>query len=147
MKQEAGSCLKLRAKVFDELRERLAAVADPVLVFESQLRSGLAEARNKKQRIVAEAAASAGSVDDFAAPFGFTDDRLRIGFASQQYGHANIVCAAIVRAAKRLQQLRVIVVVCRGASGKPRGMYSRRSGERVNTKPGVVGERGQSAQA
>ena len=76
-------------------RERLPAMTDAIFIIRAELGAGLAQRRYEKKRIVTETTAAARTASDFAMPFCFADDGLRVAGAARQNNHAIVMRFAV----------------------------------------------------
>src|SRR5260221_1300222 len=144
-----------RSDTLPQLREqppqRLAAVADEILLLGIELGGGLAEIPQEKMRVVAESVRSAGLRDDLARPASFGDDRLGILRVAQENDHAVIVSAAVVLVGEQLHELFVVARILHFAPGRrarrrlpgeSRRVHAGLSAERPHANARIIGEGG-----
>src|SRR5260221_6305912 len=131
-----------RSDTLPQLREqppqRLAAVADEILLLRIELGGGLAEIPQEKMRVVAESVRSAGLRDDLARPASFGDDRLGILRVAQENDHAVIVGAAVVLAGEQLHELLIVARLRPWLAGGSRRVHAGLSTQRGQANSRIV---------
>ena len=124
--------------------ERLAAMADRVLVLDRQLGGGGTRVVvGDEEHVVAEPAAAADLPDDPAVHPAVDHDLVAVGVAERN-STGEVRGPPGVRDVGELGEQQLVVAGVRpGWAGPARGEHARHAVERVDAQPGVVGHRGQ----
>src|SRR6202789_2719854 len=117
-----------------------AAVAEPILLVEIELRRSGAEVREPEVGVIAEAARTARRIEDAALPRAFGNQGRRVVGAGDVGQHTSIARAALLggTARKSAAQFRIVGVVVGTEPGKTRGENPRGTTERVYFEPRIV---------
>ncbi|MPN26055.1 hypothetical protein SDC9_173477 [bioreactor metagenome] len=120
----------------------------PVLLGGVEFRRGGAGVRQEEIRVVAKTAQATWHVEDFAVPFAFSDDRLRVVGAAHEDQEADEVRLAFshLREGGEVgEQLLVVARVGFRFAGIAGGKDTGGAAERPDAQAGIVGERRQAA--
>ena len=99
------------ADSFNELSQRLTAMANSIFLLRGKFRSSFAKARQKKVRIVPKSAAPARAEHEFTMPGSIGDKGLRIVGVAQEHNYAVIVSFAVGLVCQHIDQLLIISLV------------------------------------
>ena len=130
---------------FQQSGHRLAPVREAVLGVGVEFGGGFSGVRDEEQRVVAEALGAARAGEDFAVPFAFGDDRLRIVGAPAEYQHADEVGAAVVLPGEVGEQLFVIAGVRFRFAGIAGRDHAGGATQGAHAEAGIVGQGRQAA--
>ena len=119
-------------------------MAESVFLFRREFRCGFIQRRDVKVRIVAEAVAASGRIDNFAGPAAFTDDRSGVGGVAHKHQCAVEMGVAVVLACQFLNEFGVVVGVTGAIAGEAGGVDAGGAVERVHAEAGVVRQRGKA---
>src|SRR5688572_26265542 len=108
-------------------------MADAVLLRRLKLGCSQPQARDVKQRVVAESARAARCVSNFTVPPCVDDDWLCIVSRTNRDQYASVVRASLSDACQPPQQLSVIALIVRTLSRKAGRTYARGAAERLDT--------------
>src|SRR4029077_4764914 len=125
--------------------QRLAAVADGILLGTRELRGGAVLAGRHEHRVIAEATAPARGVRDVPLPGPLRNERRTVPGASQPHDDALVACLAkAIRHLVQLgEQLAQVLLIARTFPGKARRPHPGSPNESIHLDPGIVGERRQ----
>src|ERR1700733_6893096 len=117
-----------------------AAVAEPILLVEIELRHGGAELGEPEVRVIAEAARTARRIENAALPRAFGNQGSRVVGAGNVGQHTSIARAALLGGNTRESavQFRIVGVVVGAEPCKARGENPRGTAERVYFEPRIV---------
>src|ERR1700733_11033024 len=117
-----------------------AAVAEPILLVEIELRHGGAELGEPEVWVIAEAARTARRIENAALPRAFGNQRRRVVGAGDVGQHTSIARAALLggNARESAVEFRIVGVVVGAEPRKARGENPRGTAERVDFEPRIV---------
>ena len=124
----------------------LTTVRNAVLGFGVEFGGGLAEFRYEEQRVVAEAAFATQGRQDFAVPFAFGDQRLRVFGVAHQHDDRDKMGAPVRVAAEIGEQLFIVAGVGFRLAGIACRIDAGGAAERGDAQAGIVGQGRQAGQ-